>query len=171
MIEFRIGAYVYRARPMNALTQFDVMSKLAPVFAAGVTDLVPMIIKIKEQGAAAVFGQPQEGSEASAGGKDQAREKGEAGADALGVALGALQPVAKAFATMSDETRRDVLHAALDLVERKGDAEQGWSKVWNGASRSPMFTDIATDATLMIRIAFEVLKGTFLPFFKGFMPA
>lgn len=155
MAEFRIGAYTYRSRRMDAQTQFAVLTKLAPLGAAGLADLVPVIQRIRAEGAGAVL---------SGLGED-----GVSGATAT--ALAALQPVAKALAAMPDEHRGDVLHAALNLVERKGDADQGWAKIWNPEGRSAMFDDINTDAALMIRIAFEVLKATFLPFFKGIMPA
>lgn len=158
MAEFRIGAYAYRHRRMDALTQFDVISKLSPIFAAGVGDLVPLMVKMKAEGALSAMG----AAVAEGGAPD--------GAGAITAALAALQPVAKAFASMPDETRREVLHAVLDLVERKGDADQGWAKIWNSAGRAPMFDDIGSDASLMLRIAFEVLKATFLPFFKGIMP-
>lgn len=146
MIEFRIGAYTYRARPRAALVQYAVLSKLAPVAAAGLGDLVPFILELKEKGASAL------------------------GGAATGAALAALGPLSKALAAMQDDHRGEVLSACLSLVERKGDMDAGWAKIWNAEARSPMFDDLNADATLMLRISFEVLKATFVPFFKGLLP-
>ena len=146
MTEFQIGSFIYRARRMAALDQFAVVTKMLPIVAAGLGDLVPVIQRLRDEGIATL------------------------GADATTVALAALKPVAAAFASMPDAHRLDVLHACLDLVERKGSMDQGWAKIWNAAARQAMFEDINTDLPLMLQIAFEVLKANAVPFLSAFLP-
>lgn len=146
MTEFQIGSFTYRARRMAALDQFAVLSKLSPLAAAGLGDLIPALQRLKAEGIGAL------------------------GGDATSVAIGALKPVAAAFASMPDAHRNEVLHACLDLVERKGPMDQGWAKIWSTAARQAMFEDINADLPLMLQITYEVLKANFVPFFNGLLP-
>jgi hypothetical protein len=94
------------------------------------------------------------------------REKGLA-LDAVktDAAVKALDPVAKAMASMPDNHRRYIVSSCLALCSRKADKAEGWAPIWNADVHRALFDDINNDVSVMLKIVLGVLKATFSRFF------
>lgn len=139
--EFRVGAFAYRARQMPAKTQFAVLAKISPLFAAGLTELMPFIQTAMENGLLKSLNMP------------------------LDEAMKAASPAAKALAAMPDSDRDFIIASCLSICTRKEDGKEGWGPIWNdGAGASPC-DDINTDISVMLKIILGVLRVTFTRFF------
>jgi len=142
-MEFRIGEFTYKARRMDAFTQMSVISRLSPLLASGFGEIIPLMHKLREEGIANIADMPLD-------------------------RLGAIAtPVARELAKMSDDDRKFIISACLDLCDRKPDGDERWAKVWNPQAGRAMFDDINNDVSILLRIVLGVLQGTC----ESFLPA
>ena len=141
MATFEVGEHTYRSGTIPAMQQFHVGRRLAPVLPA-FRDLIP------------IAGMLQSMSGAMKEGKPLSRE------DVTEIAL-AVEPVVKAFASLSDADCEYVLAATLGVTQRQ--QGQIWAPVWSKSANALMFDDL--DAAGMLQIAAIVLMGSFQRFF------
>jgi hypothetical protein len=144
-MEFTIDGVAYKARPMNAFTQADIVSLLSPVIAAGGAEIIPWLREMRE---AALAG--------GAGGLLDANP-----AEALKHFGG----LARELAKMKSEDRRFILSTCLELVDRQIKEGQ-WAPIWVPAAGRAADDKINNSLWLMVRIAFHVIQGTLFPFFS-----
>ena len=139
--EFEIDGRAYKVRSMDCFAQLAILAKVSPLLASGFGEIVAFVVAMRKEGIANLGNVPMERAAAL------------------------LPPVARELAKMSDQDRREVIGACLDVVERKTDVGQGWAKIWNVAAGRAMFDDINNDLLLTLRIALNVFQGTFRRFF------
>ena len=139
--EFRLGEYTYRVRQMPAKIQFAVLAKISPLFAAGLTELMPFIQSAINRGLAKSLEMPLE------------------------EAIKAASPAAKALASMPDSDRDFIIAACLSICTRKFDGREGWGPLWNEAAATSPCDDINSDISVLLKIILNVLRVTFTRFF------
>jgi hypothetical protein len=107
-MDFEIGGYNYRVEKLNAIAQFHLSRKIAPLIPA----LAPVIVKYFEVGKGDLLG-----------------------AKILQVAELA-EPFAVALAEMTDEAAEQILMMALSKVQVQTDASKNvWMPLWNPAAK------------------------------------
>lgn len=143
MAELYINGATYRvARRMDALKQSNVLFKIMPLLASGVSEFIPLVIELRNEGFNGIEDLPM---------------------DRLGKLL---VPVARELAKISGEDQKFVYGACLEHVIRKDDNRDGWAPVWNSEAHRAMFDDINTDLFTLIRIVMFVIQETFTSFFS-----
>jgi hypothetical protein len=143
MSEFAVAGQTYRTTKIDAMRQFHLSRKIAPVIPA----LIPVFAKLAE-------------SQKANGSKDAKPLSSDL------VAMASLfEPFAEAVATMSDETAEYVMGTCLSVVSR----QQGttWSPVWNDRQKVCMFDDI--DSGVMLQLAAYVVRESLGPFLAGLL--
>ena len=104
MNETHIGAATYRVvRKMHVLRQSLLLTKMAPLFASGVGEVIPIYQAIKTGGPAALDISMTE---------------------VLGRVL---IPVSRELSKTSLDDQRLVIAACLTLIDRKADGKDGWA--------------------------------------------
>jgi len=144
MQEFEVDGVQYKCRNMGAFDQMDILTKLSPLLASGIVELLPLLAIVKELGLASIADLPKEEIIARAPG------------------------IARELAKMSSADRHFIVESCLSLCERKVSADR-WAPVWAVGAGRAMFDDINNDFWVMVRVAFGVLSHT--PSFMRFFPA
>lgn len=145
-IEFSVGGHDYRARRLDAMTQWHIARRLSPL-AASMTSL-----------AASMSATPEDGEDQPSSMSDALfRALKKDGADS------ALKVAAQTLADMKDEDSEYILHNCLKVVDRKANNGGAWLPVWNASANKPQFLDI--NMAHMLKIAMEVLKDSLGGFF------
>jgi len=142
VLDFSIDGVAYKARNMDVFTQMKVLSKLSPLLASGFGEIIPLIKEARTRGVASLFSLPLEET------------------------VKHLAPVAEHLAKMSDEDRLIIVGSSLALVEKEVKPDV-WAGVWNAQAGHAMFREIDENLTLMLRLVFAVLQGTFSRFFPA----
>ncbi|MDF3936660.1 phage tail assembly chaperone [Pseudomonas citronellolis] len=140
MAEFNVAGQTYRTAKIDAMRQFHLSRKIAPVIPA----LIPVFAKLAE-------------SQKAAGVKPLS-------GDLAGMAA-MFEPFAEAIAAMSDESAEYVMGTCLSVVQR----QQGttWAPVWNERQKVLMFDDI--DSGVMLQLAAFVVRESLGPFLAGLL--
>jgi hypothetical protein len=142
LVEFRVGAYVYHARPMNIWAQYQVLSKLGPLLSIGFLEGVALFLKLKRDGL-----QFQDAD--------------------LEDAAKLARPIAMELASMPPEHQRYIIENCLAVCDRKGDGDQVFSPIWNSQAGVSMYRDINEDAAIPLQITLGVIDGQFRRFFPA----
>lgn len=121
-MEIEIGDQKYAIRKMDAISQFHIARKLAPIIAA-----MGDTLQVEDDG------------------------------------LKAFVPLAEAIAGLPEDDVNAVIDRCLSVVSRSNGA--GWSPVWNGAAKRPMFDDI--DMVAMLQLVVAVIKDALGNFTGG----
>jgi hypothetical protein len=140
-MEFEVNGRNYRSAKMDAMTQFNVIRRLAPVMG-------PLAQFVKE---GAKVAKPN--GEILNPGEMPSRE------DAIDLAM----PLVKAIAELPEETTDYIISTCMRLVKRDEGQGRGWAKIWNDQAHRPQMEDI--DMVTMLQIVVSVLGGSFGPFF------
>jgi hypothetical protein len=144
MADLQIGTATYRVtRKMSALRQFDVAAKIGPLLASGIGEFVPLFMQLRREGFKSVTDIPL---------------------DRFGQII---TPVARELSRMTNEDRRFLVSACLDVVDRKEDGKDGWGRVWNAEANVAMFQDVESDLSVLIRLVLFSLQETLGAFFPG----
>lgn len=140
MAEFSVNGQSYRSAKIDAMRQFHLSRKLAPI----IPTLIPVFLQLAETTKAS--GKPLSGDDMSS-------------------LSGLLEPFAEGIASMSDEHAEYILGTCMSVVQR----QQGtaWMAVWNSGQKVCMFDDI--DAGAMIQIGFQVIRESLGPFISGLL--
>lgn len=140
--EFTVAGKRYKATRGNAEDQFDLLSKLTPLLASGIGEIIPFLMEVRRNGITNIG--------------DVAMER-----------IGQITtPVARELSNMSRKDRQVIVAACLRLCQRKGDGEaEGWADVWNDGAQMSMFADIHNDIGVMLQIVWAVIQGVFGRFF------
>jgi hypothetical protein len=146
VMEFTIDGVAYKARPMDAFTQADVVSILSPIVAAGGAELVPWLKEMRATAAAGGAGSLLDANPAEA--------------------LKYFGGLTRELAKMSPADRRFVLSACLALVDKQI-SPTSWAPIWIAAAGQAAEKDLQNNLWLMVRIAFAVIQKTLFPFFTA----
>lgn len=140
MAEFTVAGQNYRTAKIDAMRQFHLSRKIAPVIPA----LIPVFAKLAE-------------SQKAEGAKPLSSD--------LAAMASLFEPFAEAVATMSDESAEYVMGTCLSVISR----QQGttWSPVWNDRQKVCMFDDI--DSGVMLQLAAHVVRESLGPFLAGLL--
>lgn len=157
-MQFTIDGVAYKARPMDAFTQMDIVSLLSPLVAAGGAELIPWLKEMRETAKAKALEAAVAGSDPLAAAADGLLETDPA------EALKHFGGLTRELAKMSSEDRRTIIASCLSLVDKQIKEGQ-WAPVWNVAASRAADDKINNNLWLMVRIAFEVIKGQLFPFF------
>ncbi|WP_425327620.1 phage tail assembly chaperone [Pseudomonas nitroreducens] len=140
MSEFTVVGQTYRTTKIDAMRQFHLSRKIAPVIPA----LIPVFAKLAE-------------SQKAEGTKPLSSD--------LAAMASLFEPFAEAVATMSDETAEYVMGTCLSVISR----QQGttWAPIWNDRQKVCMFDDI--DSGVMLQLAAHVVRESLGPFLAGLL--
>lgn len=140
MAEFTVNGQSYRTAKIDAMRQFHLSRKIAPIIPA----LIPVFTKLSESK------------------KEEAAKP--LSNDIAGMAH-LFEPFAEAIAEMSDEVAEYVMGTCLSVVQR----QQGttWAPIWNERQKVCMFDDI--DAGVMVQLAAYVVRESLGPFLAGLL--
>ncbi len=151
--EFEVGNFTYRASPMEARVQINVVRRVSPLVVGMVQPIINQLLEKRKTDAAI--------AKATGG---EARPPSILDLD-ISKALPGLASAMQAVASMPDADFDYVQEACLRLVERQRTGDTGWVKIWNVAARQPQFDDIEGHDLLTIMIS--VLRVEIGPFFSG----
>lgn len=140
MSEFNVNGQNYRSAKIDAMRQFHLSRKLAPI----IPTLIPAFLELAKTSKAS--GKPLS-------------------SDDISSLSGLLEPFAEGIAGMSDEHAEYILGTCMSVVKR----QQGtaWVSVWSDGQKVCMFDDI--DAGTMIQIGFQVIRESLGPFISGLL--
>lgn len=140
MAEFTVNGQGYRTARIDAMRQFHLSRKIAPIIPA----LIPVFARLAES--------------------QKAENAKPLSSDLAGMAQ-LFEPFAEAIANMPDETAEYVMGTCLSVVSR----QQGttWSPIWNDRQKVCMFDDI--DTGVMVQIAAHVVRESLGPFLAGLL--
>lgn len=140
MAEFSVNGQNYRSAKIDAMRQFHLSRKIAPIIPA----LIPVFGKLAE-------------SQRAEGAKPLSSD--------LATMANLFEPFAEAIAGMPDEVAEYVMGTCLSVVQR----QQGttWAPIWNERQKVCMFDDI--DAGVMVQLAAYVVRESLGPFLAGLL--
>lgn len=150
-MEIELNGNQYRIGKLNALDQFHVSRRIAPI----IPTLIPVFLKLlgadKDKAISAL-------KELKSGkGLDVSVES------SFGTMSDALQPFAEGIAEMSDEASEFVLSTCLSVVHRQTGTT--WAPVWSKQAMAAMFDDM--DLSVLLNLAIRVIKDSLEPFIRG----
>ncbi|WP_211243389.1 phage tail assembly chaperone [Chitiniphilus eburneus] len=140
MAEFEINGKQYRSGKLDALKQFHVSRRVAPILPT----LLPIFLKLAETH----------------------RASGSApAASAIEIVAELAGPFADGLAAMSDQDADYIIGTCLSVVSR----QQGsaWSPVWSGAQNAMMFDDM--DLGVMLPVVVHVIRDNLGNFIQGLL--
>ena len=154
VIEFSVDGWLYQASRMDARAQLTLARKTAPIIAAGLGDLVPIVVEAFNNGALTAII------------KEAASERPDTlPLDKLSKIL---LPVAEQLSRLPEDDAWAILGTCLSRCQRKRmGSNDPWTPIWNGATNRALSDDINDDAALTLRIAWPVYVGNL----RGFFPA
>lgn len=141
MIEFQLGARDYRMDKLNAIQQFHVSRKIAPLIPA----LIPVFLQIAKKGEKGLGSLANEESLAQIG--------------------PLLQPFADSIASLPDATVDYLIDTCLSVVRRN--REGNWAPVWSSQHKTLMFDDM--DLGALMPLIVRVITENLGPFIKGLL--
>lgn len=146
------GGSEYRFGRMNAMKQFHVMRRLAPV-----------ATRMSEIDFAALL--PRQDGPTSAEPSADETVPADQGPTLLSK-LNLMQPLADALSKLSDADCEYIIGCCMDVVTRR----QGptWVRIWNSASARPMFDDI--DLPVLMSLTVRTLMENLSNFFPARAP-
>lgn len=143
MIEFQIGSIDYRADKLNAIQQFHVSRKIAPLIPA----LIPVFLEIAKN-------------------VDLKKGVGSLASEESLTRIGPLlQPFADGLASLPDASVDYLLETCLSVVRRR--REDNWAPVWSSSSKTLMFDDM--DLGSVIPLMVRVIRENLGPFISGLL--
>ncbi|OXJ16636.1 phage tail assembly chaperone [Burkholderia sp. HI2500] len=159
--EIQLGGKRYQIGKLNAMQQFHVSRRIAPI----IPSMIPVLMKFyaeiersRNAAANAALGALAAGEDASA-----AEQR-----DMLGLVdsiAPVLQPFADALAGLKDEDAEYVFGTCLSVVERQH--QNGWAKVWSAAHKTSLFDDM--DMGSMLPLVVRVVVENLGPFINGLL--
>lgn len=144
-LEFEIDGQKFKARPLAADTQFTLLRKASPLLASGIGELLPLYIKLRQQGLANMADMPL----------DRLAEL--------------LVPISKNLASLPEEDFRFMMRSCLSQCEWHRDGV--WAQIWSAQAAMSMFEEINDDAMLQLRIMITVFNWSMTPFFRAGLSA
>ncbi|WP_069705195.1 phage tail assembly chaperone [Burkholderia seminalis] len=161
--EIQLGGKRYQIGRLNAMQQFHVSRRIAPI----IPSMIPVLMKFYAEV------ERSRNAAANAALAALAADAGEAGAaaeqrDVLGLVdsiAPVLQPFADALASLKDEDAEYVFGTCLSVVERQH--QNGWAKVWSAAHKTSMFDDM--DMGSMLPLVVRVVVENLGPFISGLL--
>jgi len=154
--EFEVGAFQYKARPMEARAQINVVRRISPLLVGMVQ---PAINQLQEKAKAQAAIAKATGTEALPADKMTILDLD------ISKVIPGLQSAMNMLSSMPDEDFDYIQENCLKLVERQRLGDTGWVKIWNTGARQPQFDDI--EGHQILTIMFNVLKVEIGPFFSG----
>lgn len=151
MSEIARGGNTYRTGKLDALRQFHLQRKLAPI----VPKLAPVMLSFFK--IAQTAGRTPE----------EVMAHLEADPDALEPLIGAFGPFADALAAMSEADANMVIATCMAVVQRQ--QGEAWTSVWNVTAQAFMFQDIELDTMLPLMV--RVVQENLGPFIRGLLPS
>ena len=154
VIEFEIDGWSYQASRMDARTQLTLARKAAPIIAAGLGDLVPIVVEAFNTGALTAII------------KEAATERPDSlPLDKLSKIL---LPIAEQLSKLPEDDMWLILGSCLSRCQRKrANSNDPWMAIWNASTNRAMSDDINDDAALTLRIAWPVFAGNLRGFFSA----
>ncbi|WP_322080196.1 phage tail assembly chaperone [Burkholderia cenocepacia] len=159
--EIELSGKRYQIGKLNAMQQFHVSRRIAPI----IPSMIPVLMKFyaeiersRNAAANAALGMLAAGEDASA-----AEQR-----DVLGLVdsiAPVLQPFADALAGLKDEDAEYVFGTCLSVVERQH--QNGWAKVWSAAHKTSLFDDM--DMGAMLPLVVRVVVENLGPFINGLL--
>ncbi|VWB83785.1 putative bacteriophage protein [Burkholderia aenigmatica] len=159
--EIELSGKRYQIGKLNAMQQFHVSRRIAPI----IPSMIPVLMKFyaeiersRNAAANAALGALAVGEDASA-----AEQR-----DVLGLVdsiAPVLQPFADALAGLKDEDAEYVFGTCLSVVERQH--QNGWAKVWSAAHKTSLFDDM--DMGSMLPLVVRVVVENLGPFINGLL--
>lgn len=142
MGEFTVNGQNYRTSKLDAMRQFHLSRKIAPI----IPTLIPVFAKLA---------------------KGEAEQNDTPLSNDIEKLAPLFEPFAQAIAGMSDEMAEYVMGTCLSVVSR----QQGttWSPAWSVQQQVAMFDDI--DAGAMVQICAYVVRESLGPFLAGLLSA
>ena len=161
--EIQLGGKRYQIGKLNAMQQFHVSRRIAPI----IPSMIPVLMKFYAEV------ERSRNVVANAALAALAADTGEAGAaaeqrDVLGLVdsiAPVLQPFADSLANLKDEDAEYVFGTCLSVVERQH--QNGWAKVWSAAHKTSMFDDM--DMGSMLPLVVRVVVENLGPFINGLL--
>lgn len=161
--EIQLGGKRYQIGRLNAMQQFHVSRRIAPI----IPSMIPVLMKFYaeiERTRNAAANAALAALAADAGGAGAATEQ----RDVLGLVdsiAPVLQPFADALAGLKDEDAEYVFGTCLSVVERQH--QNGWAKVWSAAHKTSLFDDM--DMGSMLPLVVRVVVENLGPFINGLL--
>jgi len=120
-MEFEVNGRQYHAGKMNAMDQFQVLRRMAPVMG-------PFVEFMAKLGERAKANQPMNQSEM----------------------MQVATPLAKAIGDLSDEVTNYIFDKCLSLVARQEPGDRGFARVWNSQAKRLQMEDIDLPTMMQI---------------------
>lgn len=160
--EIELSGKRYQIGRLNAMQQFHVSRRIAPI----IPSMIPVLMKFyaeiertRNAAANAALGALAAGEDAPSSVEQR---------DVLGLVdtiAPVLQPFADALAGLKDEDAEYVFGTCLSVVERQH--QNGWAKVWSAAHKTSMFDDM--DIGSMLPLVVRVVVENLGPFINGLL--
>lgn len=145
MSEFVVDGHTYQVGKLNALQQFHVARRIAPI----IPHLMPAYLKLR-----VVLAERE---------KDEDKKAPLRESDILQF-VELLQPLADALAAMKDEDAEKIFVTCLSVVQRRVGSE--WISVYNVPAKQCVYSDL-NDLSKQLPMIVQVLKATLGPFING----
>jgi hypothetical protein len=163
-IEFEVDGWLYQASRMDARTQLTLARKTAPIIAAGLGDLVPIVVEAFNNGTLTAIIKKVA--------VEQAEEELAAAERSDPLPLDKLSkillPIAEQLSKLPEDDMWLILGSCLSRCQRKrANSNDPWVSIWNASTNRAMSDDINDDAALTLRIAWPVFAGNLRGFFRA----
>lgn len=149
MIEFQLGGREYRMDKLNAIQQFHVSRKIAPL----IPPLIPVFLQIAKS--------VEAGKGITKGGVIGALTDEQK----LGALGPLLQPFADGMANLPDATVDYLFETCLSVVRRR--KENNWAPIWSSQHKTLMFDDM--DLGSLMPLIVRVITENLGPFIFGLL--
>jgi len=140
MTEFELDGKQYRIQKLNALQQFNLQRKIAPL----IPPLIPAFVEIGKQ---------KKGIESIT-------------PEAVVAMAPLLQPFADAIAGLPDAAAEYVLSTSLSALQRNQGGN--WAPIWSARHSTVMFSDI-DDMSTLLPLVVRVILDSLGPFIRGLL--
>jgi hypothetical protein len=154
--EFNHDGVQYRIKKLNAIEQWHLNRKIAPL----IPPLIPVFLKMaRESALAEVMAKEREA---------QGKAPVDTAFDVESIA-GLLGPFAEGIATMSDSDSEYVINTCLSAIQRNISANV-WMPVWSVAAKASQFPEL-NDLSNVLPLVIKVIWDALGPFIKGLLTA
>lgn len=144
-IAFEVNGVSYQARRMDLFTQISIATKLAPLMANGLAQILRIVAIAQDHGLANVLALPK------------------------AELLEHLVPLAAELAKMPEADQRFIIASTLAGVQKQNGTatKPQWASVWPAGMTEAAFPEFRTDLFLTMRVVATVLMATLGPFTLG----
>ncbi len=157
MIEFEIGGVAYQARRLDLLTQLAIVTKLGPLMASGLAQILQLFDSVTEE----LGTVPSESRAMLAIAHILAPPKGKL--------IERLAPLMGELAKMPQDDQQFILAHTLSVVQRNAGSASTprWETIWPLGLPTPALAEFRSDLMLTLRVVGTVLGMTLGPFIPG----